>query len=150
MKISVRPAPDQAGSSRPSTISVPHHTPSSDETPVACKRQPSSSLRLPDALNDFISAWSVRCEGGTANPILPVGTSGKLLFHVAARLRFSKIRQQMMLCAARVVEAVTSPYSGYTEEVNIRFETPRWLVPYLLVPMRGQASKKRSKLNPAI
>ena len=55
--------------------------------------------------------------------MLRVVISGKLLLHAAAPLRFSKIRQQTMLCATRVNEAVTPLYSGYAEmEVGIRFK----------------------------
>jgi len=68
---------------------------SCNKLPSACKLWSSSSLRVPDTSNRLISVWSVRCRGGAANAMLRVDISGKLLLHVAARLRFSKIRQQI-------------------------------------------------------
>ena len=116
-----------------------HYPPSSDSaSPVgrclSCneiqsasgKQWPFSSLRVPDASDQLNSVWSVRCRGGSANAMLRVGTSGKSFFHAAARWRFSKIRQQTMLCATRVNEAVTPVYSRYAErEVSIWIETPK-------------------------
>ena len=48
--------------------------------------------------------------------MLRIDISGNSLFHAAAPLRFSKIRQQTMLCATRANEAVTPPYTDYVEK----------------------------------
>ena len=100
------------------SVSPAGRYPSRSAIPSASKWLPPSPLcvYLLDASNRLISVWSVRCRGGAANAILRVGVPGKSPLHVTACLRFSKIRQQTMLCTARVVEAVTSPYSGCAEK----------------------------------
>ena len=51
---------------------------------------------------------------------MPVDTSVEVPLGIAARLRFSRIREQMMLCTTRVEAAMSPLYSGYVDRYQVR------------------------------
>lgn len=76
--------------------------------PSARRWEYPSSLPISYDSNRAVSAWFVWCLTGEVANARPVETSVEVLLVDAARLRFSRIRQQTILCTTRV-EAAMSP-----------------------------------------
>ena len=96
---------------------------------------------------------SVCCPMAEAANARLVETSVKVIFGDAARLRFSSIRQQTILCMTRVEAAISPPYWGCAKKKMGLHEPPegrrlRYCHPPVQMPERE--SRKGSQLKSSL